>query len=269
MSLNVTPIRNRISFRADNGEKPSVSADRDDAPRKEPVISDKKEIGSTDSFQKEDKAQVKSEKLSRRQRKKQNGKLADKNSDVLDEAVDEGLKTDKSPRRGKIKNNLRRAIGNSVEAWEKFLKFKARSSAYAAGLFNGVVAGLGVGGSIMALDWAMNGIARISRKEATSSMYIKEPAGLVTGAFKKVFKGIYALPDKTVRQIAKDFVHSPVSLYEYVKNAPNVSKIGKTAAPLAGGVALAYCLARAVLRANSRVANIEHAFSSGHAHDLK
>ena len=261
MSLSVTPIRNHnISFRADGEEKPDVK--KDDTPRKEPVIDTKE---TPDSFKKGIEHEQKP--LSRREKKRLRNQ--EQGADVLDKTVDKALTPDKESKPKKIRSNIKRAIGNSVDTWERFLKFKARTSAYVSGIFNGVVAGLGVGGSVMAIDWAMNGIARISRKEATSSMYIKEPAVLVTGAFKKVFKGVYALPDKTIRQITKDFIHSPVTLYNYVKNAPNVTKIGKVAAPLAGGAVLVYHLGKSILRANGRVANIEHAFSSGHAHDLK
>ena len=264
MSLSVTPIRNIISFRADNPADKQVSAPKnDDSPKQQPKKTAQKAEG--DSFQKEgENVKKNSHHLKKR---KGAGKPAAE-GDVLDDMVQDGLSSEKVPRHRQIKNNLKRAIGNSVEAWENFLKFKARASAYASGIFNGVVAGLGVGSSIMALDWAMNGIARISKKETTASMYIKEPAALVTEAFKDVFKGVYKLPDKTIRQLTKEFIHSPIDLYNYVQKAPNVSKIGKTAAPLAGGAAMAICLAKAVIRANSRVAGIEHAFSSGHAHDL-
>ena len=263
MSLSVTPIRNRIAFRADNQASTPVSAPKnDDTPKKEPVVPAKKTEG--DSFQKEGDNVKKNRHLRRR---KEAGKQGAE-GDVLDDTIKEALPQNDVPRHRRIKHNIKRAIGNSVEAWEDFLKFKARASAYASGIFNGVVAGLGVGGSIMALDWAMNGIARISRKETTSTMYIKEPAALVTDAFKKVFKGIYALPDKTIRQLTKEFIHSPITLFNYVRNAQNVSKIGKTVAPLAGGAAMAYYLVKAGLQANHRIAGIEHAFSSGHAHDL-
>ena len=165
--------------------------------------------------------------------------------------------------------NVRRLLKNSVDSWQRFLKFKARATEYTKGLINGVVAGLGVGASVMAMDWAMNGIARVSKKEASSTMFVTEPAKLVGRSFAGVFKAIYNIPNLTIKQLAKNIVHSPIDLFNYVKDAPNVTKVGKTFAPILGLTAMGYCLTKSVLRANCRVANIEHAFNSGHAHDLK
>ena len=149
------------------------------------------------------------------------------------------------------------------------LKFKARTIEYTKGVVTGAVAGLGIGGAVMSLDWAMNSVSRVARGNEKASIYITEPAKVIGSAFSGVFKGVYHLPNMTIKNILKKTLHSPIDLFSYVKNAKHVTKAGKVLAPVAGGVALAYCLTRAVLRANQRVADIEHAFSSGHAHDLR
>ena len=188
-------------------------------------------------------------------------------TDVLDDFVKEGT----TPIDNNIKStkSMKKLLKKSLNTWQNFLKFKARATEYTKGAINGVISGLGVGASVMALDWAMNGVARVSKKEASSTMFIKEPANIVGRAFKQVFKTIYHLPDLTLRQIAYHTVHAPVDLFNYVKNAKNVTKIGKCFAPLLGGAAMAYSITKSVLKANNRVADIEHAFNSGHAHDLK
>ena len=187
-------------------------------------------------------------------------------SNITDKFVKDATEPSKDGKSGLKIGNI---IGGTIDTWQNFLKFKARTVEYTKGVVTGAVAGLGIGGAVMSLDWAMNSVSRVARGNEKASIYITEPAKVIGSAFSGVFKGVYHLPNMTIKNILKKTLHSPIDLFCYVKNAKHVTKAGKVLAPVAGGVALAYCLTRAVLRANQRVADIEHAFSSGHAHDLR
>lgn len=143
-----------------------------------------------------------------------------------------------------------------------FHKAKAGFEEYGYGLISGITNGLIAGGAILSFDWALG----MAKNKPEGQGWIKTPFKTVKGIVKalatKTGDLIVALGDRLVYP----FFKGPQELYNYIKST-NTSSTSKFIAPAVGLSVLAYSLIKSELKYNSKSAEIEHQYLTGHRKD--
>ena len=138
---------------------------------------------------------------------------------------------------------------------------------YATEVPKGVVkaglAGIITGGAMMSIDWLIGAAA--GRNGATAGTIVTTPFKTVGELAKTVGKKIAKSFDKSILEIVSyPFTKFVPQVVKYVKNAENVSKMGKALAVTAGVAASGLSLIGTMININRKTADIDHGFRVGH-----
>ena len=124
-------------------------------------------------------------------------------------------------------------------------------------------AGLTAGGAMMSLDWLIG--ASTGRNGATLGTIITTPFKTIGNLIAIGAKKTVHAYDKSVLEIAAyPFTKFIPQVVKYVKNAENVSKIGKVLTFTAGAAAIGLSAVKTLISINRKTADIDHGYRVGH-----
>lgn|SRR5574344_1219712 len=145
--------------------------------------------------------------------------------------------------------------------------FGINTTQFVKGLVNGVVAAAVTTATVLGIDWTVSSGSKVLKDEMSALTMIKKPfvvAGKFISKSAAKFSSLFDEGAKPLKMIAKGIIKLPKKIITSIKSLENVSKFGKIAAPVLGGLAFVGAMIKARLNANQKTADVDHKLRTGH-----